>query len=289
MSDATCDANIPYTTDYDYVPSLTAGIIFGALYGLSSLYLFVQGIRRRRWFLVICFGGLAESIGWICRAVAHYYPCIENVFIVQIVLLIFAPAFFSAGLYVMLATLIRVRPDKSYWKPKTYLWFFCLCDLVSLVLQSLGGALAATANTNSGARLGADIMVAGILFQVAAMTIFLYLGSTFVSRVWMPFARGIEDSKPRMFDRRTIWVSILASVMIYTRNIYRAVELIQGWSGFLISHEHYAIALDGVPMTICIWSLAYLAFVDSTYERGLGMFEFESSVTQVAVESDSKV
>lgn len=276
MSYSYCNPKVPSSTNYNYIPSLVAGVVLGVVFSLASIYLLLQGIRRRRWFLVVCIGGVAEAVGWFCRAAAHNNPCTKNIFIVQIVLLIFAPAFFSAGLYVVLAILVRVRPGKSLFKPKTYLWFFCLCDVISLVVQSLGGALAATANTNSGTRIGADIIVGGILFQVAAMTIFVALGIAFLKKAVGFRFIFFDDNKTvsQTFDRRLVWVSIIASLMIYIRNIYRAVELIQGWTGFLISHENYSIALGGVPMIVCIWALVYMAYVDSTYEKGLGMFAF---------------
>lgn len=34
--------------------------------------------------------------------------------------------------------------------------------------------------------------------------------------------------------------------------IYRSVELTQGWSGYLISHEIYQNTLDGIPMVIAV-------------------------------------
>lgn len=49
-----------------------------------------------------------------------------------------------------------------------------------------------------------------------------------------------------------------ASLMIYVRGIYRAIELAQGWTGYLITHEVYFIWLDGFPMVLCLWVFAAL-------------------------------
>lgn len=46
-----------------------------------------------------------------------------------------------------------------------------------------------------------------------------------------------------------------ASAMIYARGVYRSVELAQGWTGHLMTHEVYFIWLDGFPMV-----LGYAAF-----------------------------
>jgi hypothetical protein len=45
---------------------------------------------------------------------------------------------------------------------------------------------------------------------------------------------------------------VLSVVCIYIRSIYRTVELAQGWSGYLITHESYFIGLDGVMMVIAV-------------------------------------
>jgi RTA1 like protein len=48
----------------------------------------------------------------------------------------------------------------------TYLWIFCTCDLISLVVQAIGGAMASEAASRdppSTSKRGTNIMVAGIV------------------------------------------------------------------------------------------------------------------------------
>lgn len=40
--------------------------------------------------------------------------------------------------------------------------------------------------------------------------------------------------------------------MIYVRSIYRTIELLQGWTGFLITHEVYFVVLDGAMMVLAV-------------------------------------
>lgn len=49
-----------------------------------------------------------------------------------------------------------------------------------------------------------------------------------------------------------------ASAMIYYRGVYRSIELAQGWSGYLMTHEIYFIWLDGFPMVLCFVTFAVL-------------------------------
>jgi hypothetical protein len=41
---------------------------------------------------------------------------------------------------------------------------------------------------------------------------------------------------------------VLSVVLIVTRSIYRTIELLQGWSGYLVTTQRYFIALDGAMM-----------------------------------------
>jgi hypothetical protein len=43
---------------------------------------------------------------------------------------------------------------------------FCSADFVALVVQAVGGGMAATANTRAGADQGGKIMLGGIIFQL---------------------------------------------------------------------------------------------------------------------------
>lgn len=45
---------------------------------------------------------------------------------------------------------------------------------------------------------------------------------------------------------------ILSVVCIYIRSIYRTIELLQGWDGYLITHESYFIGLDGAMMIVAV-------------------------------------
>jgi hypothetical protein len=54
---------------------------------------------------MMVLGGLGEVIGYIGRVGSAYDVTLNNYFIIQIVCLIIAPAFFSAALYVTIGKL----------------------------------------------------------------------------------------------------------------------------------------------------------------------------------------
>ena len=119
-------------------------------------------------------GCLGECLGYVGRIMMHSNPYSQGAFSLQIVLLIFSPAFLAAGIYLTLKHIvISFGPEWSRLKPNWYTYIFIACDITSLVLQSAGGALAATAEDNDQKTLdaGTDIMIAGIIWQVVGMHI----------------------------------------------------------------------------------------------------------------------
>lgn len=159
-----------------------------------------------------------------------------------------APTFFTAGIYVILGRLIRsfgrgVSPISA----AAYLYIFCTADVVSLVIQAVGGGMAAVAyeqNPPKSTANGTHIMVAGILFQLASILVFV---SLFVVVIF----RTLKSKGEFLTRRRIQWIiaaMVLSVVLIVTRSIYRTIELLQGWSGYLITTQRYFIALDGAMM-----------------------------------------
>ena len=112
-------------------------------------------------------GCAAECGGYVGRIMMHNNPYDELGFQLQIVLLIFAPAFLAAGIYLILKhVVLQFGKEWSRIRPAWYTYIFITCDVISLLLQSAGGALAATSDDVKTIDLGTDIMIAGIVWQV---------------------------------------------------------------------------------------------------------------------------
>lgn len=146
----------------------------------------------------------------------------------------------------LLGSFIRIFGRKSsILSPAMYLWIFCTCDVLSLVIQAIGGGMASSeSDQNEDTKPGTDIMVAGIIFQLASITVFVVFASDFIRRVLQQHSLSSMNGTivPLM------GAMIFSILCIYIRSIYRTIELLQGWSGYLITHERYFIALDGAMM-----------------------------------------
>jgi len=163
---------------------------------------------------------------------------------------IIAPTFFTAGIYVLLGEFIRrLGRESSILKPSLYLWIFVTCDIISLVVQAIGGGMASGQATavNGNTAPGTHVMVAGIVFQLFSVTVFVLCAVDFIRRVM----------RRHLLQRLTgsvilLGAMILSVLCIYVRSIYRTIELSQGWSGYLITHESYFIGLDGAMMVVAV-------------------------------------
>jgi hypothetical protein len=93
--------------------------------------------------------------------------------------LIIAPAFLSAGIYLCLARITVLCSseglDVSRLRPRTYTVILVVCEFIGLLLQAVEGAIASMAETKILENAGINIMIAGLAFQVASMTLFIGL------------------------------------------------------------------------------------------------------------------
>ena len=127
---------------------------------------------------------------------------------------------------------------------RMYLAIFVSFDIISIVIQAVGGASASKAGGEDppgNTKPGTNIMMAGIIIQLVSMSAFGLLWLIFLWR-----ARAVPISKVLLI------VTTFSAACIIVRNFYRAVELSQGWKGYLITHEVYFAVLDGALMALSV-------------------------------------
>ncbi|GAA6031104.1 hypothetical protein JCM8097_004005 [Rhodosporidiobolus ruineniae] len=253
-----------------YDPHLAPAIVFIICFTLITAFQAVQVIRSRIWWLsVLVVGGIGEIVGWAFRLWAWDNPYSLNAFLGQIICLILAPCFFSATAYGELGVIVRsIGGQYSLLKSWLYLTIFCTADLIAIVVQAVGGGMAAVALQNDDSSSnGTHIMVAGVAIQLAAMIAFVILGLD----VWRRArADRSYQSQPHPQEgrlRAVSWGLAVASFWILLRCCYRVAELAEGWSGYLITHEVYFCVLDSMCMVFC-----QLAFVFNWPNNEKGFF-----------------
>ena len=255
---------------YGYTPTLAATVIFTVAYSLTTSLHLLQAFRGKYWtMLVIVLGGITELIGWVSRLYSHHHVLDQDAFLSNTVTLIIAPTFFSAVNYIILGQIIRpVGKQYSYLSPKAYVVIFVTCDVISLVVQSARGAMASLGSDQVTVDKGTHIMVGGICFQMASMTFYVIFGLEFAWRAMKdrpyhkmsevptsptsPASPANTNSENQGRYRGLIIAMFISTLTIYIRSVYRTVELLQGWGGYIITHEPYFDCLDGAMMVIAM-------------------------------------
>jgi hypothetical protein len=131
------------------------------------------------------------------------------------------------------------------------------------VLQAIGGGLASTEASGipPDTKLGTSIMVAGIVFQMASMSVFTGCAGEFLVRVMKATreqgknstSSGIKDNTGVRSKMMYLLYAMAFSILcIFIRSIYRTIELLQGWSGYLITHEPFFLGLDATLMILAV-------------------------------------
>ncbi|KAH9861427.1 hypothetical protein J1614_011173 [Plenodomus biglobosus] len=251
---------------WGYRLNYIANLAFAVLFGISMVAFLGQGILSKKWWgftFAMTAGCALEVIGYIARTKAYEYLWEEDYFLIQIVCLTVAPAFLAAGIYLCLSRIITTfGSENSRLKPRSYPRIFILCDVVSLVLQATGGALASVAShENRSPDTGNHVMIAGLAFQVFTLLIFLLLALDFAIRTCR---RISSDGAYAALDQRhaklrSSWVFrgflmalTISTLCIFTRCVYRVAELSEGWEGHLMLTQKYFIGLEGAVVIAAV-------------------------------------
>lgn len=269
-------------------PNLTFTIVFGVLFVLHVL---IAGWSRYFYFGLIFFCGCGLTFaGYLARCFSVGNEDQEDPFLCQFICLTISPAFIMAGIYYVLGRMLKLHGDNfSVLKPRWFSYIFVTCDVISLVVQAVGGVMAAIGVTQkTGTTNGTNVMVGGIAFQVMSMTLFEIALLEFCYKIYFRntpevkfslqnFFALVFDTKrgkqmrlllepnyvatyqsvraTRMFPYIPLALFI-ATAFIYIRCIYRLVELAGGWSGFVITHEAFLFGLDAIQVMLCCSTMA---------------------------------
>ncbi|RPD77189.1 RTA1-domain-containing protein [Lentinus tigrinus ALCF2SS1-7] len=254
---------------YGYVPTEWVCILFIALFGFSTLVHAVQAVRSRLWWLfpTACLAGVAEIIGWVARLISSNNISSINPYVIQITTTIVAPTPLIAANFVILGQVIRrIGQDYSRLSAKWYTIIFCGCDIISLIMQALGGAKASIAvKKGTNPQPGGHIMLAGVSFQLASLFVYVVLASEFLLRYAYdhPFKRTVKSPgmRHRSMDLKTklmLFALGLEAIFLFIRSIYRVAELADGWGGVVITTQTYFNVFDGAMIVLAMYTLNFL-------------------------------
>ncbi|KAK9485593.1 RTA1 like protein-domain-containing protein [Lipomyces starkeyi] len=271
-------------------PNLTALILFAIAWVMHTVLAIYY---RQMWFGTCMFiaNGL-EAGGYIARYMSSSNP-------------------YTYGNYVSVIWGIRY----ARFKPWAYTKIFVTLDVLSIIIQGIGGGAASGASNNGGsAQAGTDIMIGGLGFQVAATLLFMLLCLDYYLRIrnhrrsagqslssFAPsWERNIQSEQqgaipgdaPAKFlpireaKKTKIFLCAVAAavLLVFVRSMYRVVELSTGWSGYLMTEEGYFLVLDALMVALTSWTMwifhpgVYLGRINIGAEQRTALFTEESNV-----------
>ncbi|KAJ7715841.1 RTA1-like protein [Mycena metata] len=250
-------------SQYGYLPHEWIAIIFVVLYGISLVLHIGQATYYRMWWLfpTACLCGLGEVVGWSGRLWSSMSPSLYNPFIMQIVSTVIAPTPLIAVNFILLSWVVaRLGPCYARLTPIRYAILFISCDVLALVVQAAGGAIASSAVTFAGANMGAHIMLAGIVVQFAAIVVYVYLAFDFLLRYHHDRPLRLESRGRGVLDgnlQTMIGALAFSTLLLFIRGIYRIIELADGWHGRVLHTEVYFNVLDGGMVVLAILTINF--------------------------------
>ncbi|KAM0449315.1 hypothetical protein ACHAO4_007662 [Trichoderma viride] len=234
---------------YHYDPSIGGAVAFVLLFlGTTSFHTY-QSFRTRCWFVIpFIIGGIFEFIGYAARcASAKESPnWTLGPYITQSLLLLVAPALFAATIYMELGRIISLVDGESHCliRKKWLTKIFVFGDTLSFLLQGGGGGYQAS-GTASALETGAHIIIVGLFVQLAFFGFFIVVAVKFHLSISRVSTIRLHNELSWEKHMNALYV---ASVLIMIRSIFRVVEYLQGFNGYLLHHEAYLYIFDALLM-----------------------------------------
>jgi hypothetical protein len=140
-----------------------------------------------------------------------------------------------------------------------YTYIFIGCDVLALILQAAGGAVASIADFGSSAQdAGVNTMIAGVAWQVVALVLFAVLSFEFWMRIRSTPSSALNPAfaslrAQKSFQPGFLVAVLLTGVFIFVRSVFRCAELSEGFQGPLANDEVTFMVLEGTMIALaCI-------------------------------------
>jgi membrane protein implicated in regulation of membrane protease activity len=255
-------------TTYGYYPDLGVNAFFLAWFALLFFASVGIGFWSKTWTYTLALGGgtLLEALGYLGRVMMNNNPWMKAAFEMQICCIILGPSFLAAAIYLTLKHFVLYcGPQYSPLKARLYPWVFVGCDFASIVLQAIGGGVAASGGSSDSMKIinvGNNVIITGIAFQIATMSV---CGLLVVFYLWRyrkartqrhasteKSAFELSRSQGTVSERKLYFfgaILVLAYTTVLIRCIYRLPEMAGGWGNPLMRKETEFLLLDG--MYVC--------------------------------------
>ncbi|KAJ7487272.1 RTA1 like protein-domain-containing protein [Mycena galericulata] len=240
---------------YDFYPSFAAAVLFSLLFGAVTALHIAQAVKYKTTFCwVIIMACFWEFSSFVTRAISTKHQQNVGLVLVSQILVLIAPLWVNAFDYIILGRMIHFfLPSHSILGISGSLLGigFVMMDVVSFVIQLVGGSIAGPTAPESEVFKGIHIYMGGIGLQQFFIVIFLGLAARLHKQLL-----ALERNGTGKTNWRPLLYTLYASLGLITiRIIFRLVEFSAGEDADqnpLPFHEAYFYVFEAVPMLFAL-------------------------------------
>ncbi|KAJ5376534.1 RTA1 domain protein [Penicillium cosmopolitanum] len=211
----------------------------------------------------LVIGAFLEVFGYGIRCASLKQPDSIPLYAVSATLIVIAPVFVCASLYLLMDRLIWTGNDEKSSERSTKFLFinirrrwlpriFVTLDIISCLTQASGSGIAASGDWEGSAKdTGNGVLIGGLVLQVVTFTAFLIIVGSFHLKSKND-GNTIDQGVGNLL--KGIYIS---GIFILVRCIYRVIEFALGVDAYLFIHEWPLYVLEAVPMIIAISVLGW--------------------------------
>ncbi|EEU40456.1 uncharacterized protein NECHADRAFT_66702 [Fusarium vanettenii 77-13-4] len=234
-----------------YNPSFALAIIGTIVYSIIFLVIsYLTLIKYRAWFfIVVVIGSAIEVAAYVLRAYSAKNQSEIGPFVNTLTFTVLAPVFIAAGNYLLISRLIlAVLPPSRHRILKIpgrrLTPIFVACDVVAFLVQGSGSGIASSDNWQGQMeKIGRNILIGGLAFQLVAFSLFLCV----FRRFHVLANRMAVDGAPNGWQKVVLAVYV-SSCLIMVRCIYRVCEFAEGMNGYAFRNEWLFWVFESLPM-----------------------------------------
>ncbi|MCJ1414505.1 hypothetical protein MMC32_000832 [Xylographa parallela] len=246
---------------YKYYPSFAAAVVFSILFGvLTILHISQAAVHKKPFCWVIIMAGLWETGSFVTRALSTRAQQESGLALTSELLVLLAPLWVNAFDYMLLGRMIHFfLPARSLFGIRASMLALCFVamDIVSFVVQLVGGAMGGTGAPPEQILKGVHIYMGGIGLQEFFIVVFLALAVRFHVQMMGLEKRGELRGTGKGRWRWLLGALYASLALISLRIFFRLIEFSAGTdsSNPLPYHEIYFYAFDAVPMLLALTTM----------------------------------
>ncbi|KAJ0114652.1 hypothetical protein J7T55_004896 [Diaporthe amygdali] len=239
---------VEYTT-LGYYPNKPLNIFCAAAFGVAMVIQLVVCVWKKTWAFssFIVAGCALEVAGYAARVPLAANPWNSQAFQTQICAIILAPTLICISIYLTLKHLtLTLNPSLSRIRPKWLPFIFVPADVTCLLVQAIGGALAASGGSENRKLVddGNRAIIAGIALQVVVLLCFGALSLDY----WLRAKKWVHSAD--------VTPAALALWNDKKFRTFGVAEMAGGWGNVIMQDEPSFAVLDSFMVLICVYLLS---------------------------------